>query len=65
MYHKNQPNVGQYTSPMDGMGYLKNYFSCWDDKGLSLGAYSKKLYNQTTQLWAGFFPDFRDDKLHI
>ncbi len=21
MYHKNQPNVGRYTSPMDPMGY--------------------------------------------
>ena len=21
IYHKNQPNVGEYTSPMDGMGY--------------------------------------------
>ena len=20
IYHKNQPNVGKYTSPMDGMG---------------------------------------------
>ena len=21
IYHKNQPNVGKYTSPMDPMGY--------------------------------------------
>ena len=21
IYHKNQPNVGKYTSPMDGMGF--------------------------------------------
>ena len=23
IYHKNQPNVGKYTSPMDGMGLIK------------------------------------------
>ena len=22
IYHRNQPNVGEYTSPMDGMGML-------------------------------------------
>ena len=22
IYHKNQPNVGKYTSPMDGMGMI-------------------------------------------
>ena len=25
--HKNQPNVGKYTSPMDGMGYVNHLFS--------------------------------------
>ena len=25
VYHKNQPHVGKYTSPMDGMGYIYLY----------------------------------------
>ena len=25
IYHKNQPNVGKYTSPMDGMGYTDHF----------------------------------------
>ena len=25
IYHKNQPNVGKYTSPMDGMGELNQF----------------------------------------
>ena len=45
---------------MDGMGYLKTYISCWDDKGLSLGAYSKKVIKT---LNFGLVADFRDDKL--
>ena len=24
IYHKNQPNVGKYTSPMDGMGMISS-----------------------------------------
>ena len=61
MYHKNQPNVGRVNIPyMDGMGYFKTYFSCWHYKGLSLGAYSKKVIKT---LNFGLVADFRDDKL--
>ena len=37
MYHKNQPNVGKYTSPMDGMGKVWN--DLWGNGNqLTLGA---------------------------
>ena len=29
IYHKNQPNVGKYTSPMDGMGYIRGILLCY------------------------------------
>ena len=25
IYHKNEPNVGKYTSPMDPMGFTRGY----------------------------------------
>ena len=25
IYHRNQPNVGKYTSPVDGIGYKESY----------------------------------------
>ena len=32
IYHKNQPNVGKYTSPMDAMGKIKKTSQfCFED----------------------------------
>ena len=33
IYHKNQPNVGKYTSPMDPMGYKFPRSSTWEGDG--------------------------------